>query len=110
MIPAYVDMPLAYRLAIGASVTLGGSWLCYLTYLGETSITKQSVYIGAITFYAALLSAVTCIAFGVLICAVGYLVRTRHQLSKSAALWGACSILVVLAVFAITRPMIGSAT
>lgn len=50
MIPAYVDMPLAYRLAIGASVTLGGSWLCYLTYLGETSITKQSVYIGAITF------------------------------------------------------------
>lgn len=110
MSPAYADKPLAYRLAIGASVTLGGSWLCYLTYLGETSITKQSVYMGAITFYAALLLAVTCIAFGVLICAVGYLVRTRHQLSKSAALWGACSILVVLAVFAITRPMIGSAT
>jgi len=109
MSQAYAKRPIAYWLAVGASGTLGGSWLCYLAYLSGTAITKQSVYMGAITFYAALLLALTCISFGVLVCSVGYLARMRHQLAKSAALWGTTSILVAVIVFAITRPLISSA-
>jgi hypothetical protein len=109
MTQACAKKPIAYRLAIGASVVQSGCWLSYLAYLGGTTITKQSVYMGAITFYAALLLAVTGITLGVLICSIWYLARTRHQLAKPAALWGACSIVVAVAVFALTRPIINSA-
>jgi hypothetical protein len=109
MSQAYAKKPITYWLAVGASCTLGGSWLCYLVYLSGTTITKQSVYMGAITFYAALLLALTGISFGILVCSVGYLARMRHQLSKTAALWGTASIVVAVIVFAITRPLISNA-
>lgn len=109
MTPAYANKPVAYWLALAASITLGCSWLGYLAYLSGTAITKQSVYMGAITFYAAVLLAVSGISFCVLTGSVGYLARTRHHLSKSAALWGALAISVAAIVFVITRPLINSA-
>lgn len=110
MTQASAEKSMAYRLAIGASVVLSGSWLSYLAYLGGATITKQSVYMGEITFYAALLLAVTGIALGVLIGSVGYLARTRHRLAKTAAFWAAGAMLVVVAVFFVTRPIISNAS
>lgn len=109
MTQASADKPIAYRLAVGASVALSLSWLVYLAYLSGTVVTKQSVYMGAITFYAALLLAVSALLTGLLIGAIGYLAKLRHQLAKPAAIWGASALMVVLLVFAITRPMINNA-
>lgn len=106
---AYVESPIAYRLAVAASATLGSSWVSYLAYLGGATITKQSVYLGAITFYAALLLAVTCIALVVLVFSVGYLARTRHHRAKAAALWGALAISMAIILFVVTRPLINGA-
>lgn len=110
MMQAYAKKPIAYWLALAASATLGGSWLSYLAYLSGATITKQSVYMGAITFYAAVLLAVSGISLAVLAGSVGYLARMRHHLSKKAALCGALAIAVAIIVFAITRPLINSAT
>lgn len=106
----FANKPVAYRIAIGASVTLGVSWLSYLGYLSITEITKQSVYMGPITFYAALLLAVSGLSATSLLCSVGYLAHIRNRLAKRAAIWGLGSIFVVVVIFSITRPLINGAT
>lgn len=110
MTQAYAKKPIAYWLALAASATLGGSWLGYLAYLSAATITKQSVYMGAITFYAAVLLAVSSVSLVVLAGSVGYLARTRHHLWRSAFLGGALAIAAAVIVFVITRPLINSAT
>lgn len=107
---AYAKKPIAYWLALAASATLGSSWLSYLAYLSSITITKQSVYMGAITFYAAVLLAVSGFSLVVLASSVGYLARMHRHLSKTAALCGGLAIVVAVIVFAITRPLINSAT
>lgn len=109
MTQACAKKPVAYWLALTASAALGGSWLSYLAYLSGATITKQSVYMGAITLCAAVLLGVSVISLGVLAGSVGQLARTRHPLSRRAAGWGAFAIFVALLVFVITRPLIDSA-
>jgi hypothetical protein len=109
MNPASVKKPFSYRLAIGSSLGLIASWLSYLAYLSTTTITKQSVHMGPITFYAALLLAASGLAAVLLTCSVGYLLCFQHQLARRAAIWGLTSLIVTAAIFAITRPMINSA-
>jgi hypothetical protein len=107
---AFADKPASYRAAIAASLVLGASWLAYLAYLSAVTVTKQSVYMGPITFYAALLLAVSGLSVAVHVCTVAYLVRIRHQLAKRAAIWGLSALLVAVAIFAITRTIINGAT
>lgn len=107
---AFANKPASYRVAIAASMALSASWLAYLAYLSAATVTKQSVYMGPITFYAALLLVVSGLSVAVLVCAVAYLMRIRHQLAMRAAIWGLSALLVVAVIFAITRPIISSAT
>lgn len=107
---ACAEKSVAYRLAVGASLAIGGSWVLYFVYLSATSITRQSVYMGAITFYAALLLAVTALALSLLIFSVAHLARTGNRKARPAALWGAGSLLMALAIFAITRHLINAAS
>lgn len=109
MKPGSVDLPLAYRLATGASMVLGASWLAYLVYLHTTAVTRQSVYMGPITFYAGMLMAVSGLAVLVLIGSIGALARTHRPLIKRAACWGLGAMLVAVLVFATTRPLIDRA-
>lgn len=110
MTQAYAKKPITYWLALAASATLGGSWLSYLAYLSSITITKQSVYMGAITFYAAVLLAVSGFSLLVLAGSVGHLARMHRRLSKTAALWGGFAIVVAVIVFVITRPLVNGAT
>ncbi|MBH1987226.1 MAG: hypothetical protein I8H76_07880 [Burkholderiales bacterium] len=110
MTQAYAKKPIAYWLALAASATLGGSWLGYLAYLSGATITKQSVYMGAITFYAAVLLALSGLSLVVLAGSVGYLARNRHHQTKSAIFLGALAIVTSVIVFVITRPLISNAT
>jgi hypothetical protein len=110
MMLVYAKKPIAYWLALAASATLGGSWLGYFAYLSAVTITKQSVYMGAITFYAAVLLAVSSVSLAILAGSVGLLARSRHHQTKSAIFWGALAIATSVIVFVITRPLISNAT
>lgn len=109
MNPVSADLPLAYRLAVGASAMLGASWLVYLLYLSTTTITRQSVYMGPITFYAGVLMAITGLAMAVVIGCLAVLARAHRPLVGRAMLWGLGSVLVAGLVFAATRPLIDRA-
>jgi hypothetical protein len=109
MNPGSVDLPLAYRLAVGASTVLGASWLAYLVYLHTTVVTQQSVYMGSITFYAGVLMAVSGLATVVIIGGIAVLARTHQPIARRAALWGLGALLVAALVFIITRPLIDRA-
>jgi hypothetical protein len=109
MNPASVKKPFSYRLAIGSSLGLIASWLSYLAYLSTTTITKQSVYMGPITFYAALLLAVSGLSATALTFSVGHLLYINHPKVKRASIWGLSALSVAAAIFAITRPMVNGA-
>lgn len=109
MKPGSVDLPLAYRLATGASMVLGASWLAYLAYLHTTAVTRQSVYMGQITFYAGVLMAVSGLALLVLIGSIGVLARTHRPLIRRAVCWGLGAVLIAVLVFAATRSLIDHA-
>lgn len=109
MTQACAEKPLAYRFALAASVTLAASWLSYFIYLNGVSITKQSVHMGPITFYAAVLLAVSSVSLGVLAASLGLLARRRHRLSKRAAMWGVLAVTLAILVFVFTRPLINAA-
>jgi hypothetical protein len=109
MNPAYVNKPFSYRLAIGSSLGLIASWLSYLAYLNTTTITKQSVYMGPITFYAALLLAISGLSVTMLMCSVGHLLHIHHPQARRATIWGLSALVVAAAIFAITRPMVNGA-
>ncbi len=109
MNPVSADLPLAYRLAVGASAMLGASWLAYLAYLSATTITRQSVYMGSITFYAGVLMAISGLAMLMIIGCMAALVRAHRPLVRRATLWGLGAVLVAGLVFAATRSLIDHA-
>lgn len=110
MTQACAETPVAYRFAMASSVTLATSWLSYFIYLTGASITKQSVYMGAITLYAAVLLAVSCVSLGVLVASLGLLARRRHRLFRRAAMWSVLAVTLATLVFVFTRPLINAAT
>ena len=110
MMQVFTEKSVAYCMSVGMSVVFGGSWLFYPVYLLGSTVTKQSVYMGAITAYAGLLLSVSGIALGVLLTAIARLIRTRNQLAQRAAVWGYAAMLVAVVVFIITRPIINAAT
>ena len=109
MNPGSANLPVVYRLAVGASMILGASWLAYLVYLISAPITRQSVYMGPITFYAGALMAISGAVMLVIIGGIAILARAHQTMAKRAALWGAGALLIGCLVFAVTRPLIDRA-
>lgn len=107
---AFAEKSIAYRLATGASIALGTSWLLYLACLMNVPITKQSVFMGPITVYTAILLLITGFSVCVLLGALARLAWVRSHMAKKALAWSGGAILIVIAVWAITGPMIDSAT
>jgi hypothetical protein len=86
------------------------SWIAYFAYLEWTDITTQSIHMGAITFFAALLLAVSGVTSCIVIASVAYLAFMRHPLAKASLIWGCSALLVVGIVFGLTRSLISQAT
>lgn len=107
--PDCAEKTAAYWVATSSSAVLAGSWLAYGLYLMTTSVTKQSVYMGEITFYAAILLAVTCFSVAATAGAVGYLVVTRRALWRRASLWALGSLALAAWAFWFTRSLIAAA-
>lgn len=107
---ACAENSFAYRLAAGASIVLGASWLLYLACLMSMPITKQSVFMGPITVYTAILMLITGFSVCVLLGALARLAWVRSRMVKKALAWCGGAVLIVIAVWAITGPMIDSAT
>lgn len=105
MMQAYVEKPIAYRLVVAASTTLGGSWFSYLACLGGATITKQACIFGASRFTRpyCLLSHAWFLVSRLAQWAI------LHSSTGPAALWGAHAILVAVIVSVVTRPLINGA-
>lgn len=107
--PGSGEKPGAYWVSTSASAVLAGSWLLYWAYLLRTPITKQSVFMGEITFYAAMLLAVSGLAVAAMAGSTAYLAATRCPPWRWAAAWAAASLVIVALAYAATRTLISSA-
>jgi hypothetical protein len=84
-------------------------WVVFLAFICTTNIDKQSVYLGKITFYGAVLYLNTALALMLIVAAWGRLAYTSHPLTKRAALWVVGALTVVVAVHFATQSIIGNA-
>jgi len=81
-------------------------WLLFLVFICLTDIDKQSVYLGRITFYGALLYLNTLVIGLALIAGWGRLAYLRHPLLKQATLRGAGTLVVMACVHVITQTIV----
>jgi hypothetical protein len=105
----YGKKPLAYRLSRASSALIMFSWLAYFAYLEWTDITIQSIHMGEITFFAALLLALSGVTSCIVIALVAYLAFIRDPLAKASIVWGCGALFVAGIVFGLTRSLISHA-
>lgn len=96
--------------ALGSSAILSASWVVYWLYLLNTEITRQSVYLGEITFYSAMLLAVSCCSVVTMGISLGVMSMTRGAMLKQALLWAIVSLSLAVLMFMVTRGLIAGAT
>lgn len=104
--PGFVEKSTAYWVATSASVVMAVSWVLYAIYLANTDITKQSVYTGEITFYAAILLAVTFLSVVSAAGAIAFMAATGRRSWRNASFWAASALLCSVAAFWFTRTLI----
>lgn len=101
------DKPLlSIKIVRWSSVWLMTSWSFFLVFICLTDIDKQSVYLGKITFYGAMLYLNTLLVGLPLIAAWSRLACLRHPLLKRSTLWGGSTLLVMACIHAITQTII----
>lgn len=89
-----------------ASAWLILCWLIFLGFICTTTIDKQSVYLGKITFYGAVLYLNTAIALLLIVGAWCRLAYRRDPYTKHAALWGGGAVVLAVCVHLITQSII----
>jgi hypothetical protein len=99
----------AYNIVVGVSIWHAACWVVYLLYMSNTEIDKQSVYVGAITFYSAILFASSLVALICMISAVGLLAYRRNPFLRLSIYWLIGAVSVMVGVYAITEIMINRA-
>ena len=97
-------------IARSSSVVLSAGWISYWLYLLNTGISKQSVLMGEITFYAAVLLTVTCLSVTSMGLCLGFMAATHSRLLRSASLWALGSLFIACLVFVSTRALIERAS
>lgn len=96
----------ADRLVEASSALLAASWVAYLAYISVTHIDKQSVYLGPITFFSAILFAITVVSLLVLLSAWGSLIYRRHSTWRRSTYLLVGVVVWILAVHQLTEAMI----
>ena len=109
MTQAYAKPSIAERVVQISSAWLVICWLVFLAFICVTTIDKQSVYLGKITFYGAVLYLNTALALLLIIVAWCRLAYIRHPSTKRAALWAVAAFAVLISVHLITQTIIGNA-
>ena len=101
------DKPsIAYRVVVAASAWLVVCWVMFLAFIATTTIDKQSVYEGPITFYGALLYGITAIALLVMIPAWIRVAYKKHPSLRAASYWALGATAVMTAVSVLTQMII----
>ncbi len=104
--PGSAEKTTAYWVATSASVVLAASWVLYALYLVNTEITKQSVYTGEITFFAAVLLAVSCLSIASSVGSILYMAAAGQPTWRRASFWAASALLCSAASFWFTRALL----
>lgn len=107
--PGSAEKSSAYWVATSASFVLAASWVLYALYLVNTEITKQSVYTGKITFFAAVLLALSCLSVASAAGSILFMAATGQQTWRKASFWAASALMCSAAVFWFTRALINAA-
>lgn len=101
------DKPLlSIQIVKWSSTWLMACWSLFLVFIGLTDIDKQSVYLGKITFYGAMLYLNTLVIGLLLIAGWSRLAYLRHPSLKQATLWGAGTLVVMVCVHVITQAIV----
>jgi hypothetical protein len=106
MTQAYAKPSIAGRVVQISSAWLAICWLVFLAFICGTTIDKQSVYLGKITFYGSVLYLNTALALLPIVVAWCRLAYTRHPFTKRAALWVVGAFAILISVHLITQSLI----
>lgn len=98
--------PFALRLVRWGAAWLMACWILFLAFIMQTDIDKQSVYLGAITFYGGVLYLNTLLAGVVGIAGWGRLAYLRHASLRRASLWLGGALGLMLTVHVLTQAII----